>query len=32
MSGDHNEYLWTLERNLDMDAHYQAKNERDYNN
>jgi hypothetical protein len=31
-SGDRNEYLWTLERNLDMDTHYQAKIERDYNN
>ena len=30
--GDRNEYLWTLERNLDIDTHYQAKNEVDYNN
>lgn len=31
-SGDRHEYLWTLERNLDMDTHYQAKLDRDYNN
>lgn len=30
-SGDRNEFLWTLERNLDIDTHYQANNE-DYNN
>lgn len=23
-SGDAGEYLWTMERNLDMDTHYQA--------
>ena len=23
-SGDHHEYMWTLERNLDTDTQYQA--------
>ena len=31
-AGDRNEYLWTLERNLDMDTQYQAKLQQDYNN
>ena len=31
-SGDRNEYLWTMERNLDTDSQYKAKNEIDYNN
>lgn len=31
-AGDKNEYLWTLERNLDMDTQYQAKLQQDYNN
>lgn len=31
-SGDKTEYLWTLERNLDVDMHYQAKLEASYNN
>ena len=30
-AGDRNEYLWTLERNLDMDTQYQAKLQQDYN-
>ena len=31
-SGDKTEYLWTLERNLDVDTHFQAKLEASYNN
>ena len=31
-SGDKAEYLWTLERNLDVDTHFQAKLEASYNN
>ena len=31
-SGDNKEYLWTMERNLDMDTQYQAKLKQDYNN
>ena len=30
-SGDHHEYVWTMERNLDMDTQYQAKLQ-EYNN
>ena len=31
-AGDRNEYLWTMERNLDMDTQYQAKLQQEYNN
>ena len=31
-SGDKAEYLWTMERNLDVDTHFQAKLEASYNN
>ena len=31
-SGDHHEYLWTMERNLDMDLHFQAKLKASCNN
>ena len=31
-SGDRHEYLWTMERNLDMDTHFQAKLQASFNN